>query len=234
MAEGNFISYFRVSKKQGQELDQQKHAVANFLNGGDWKVLGSYEEKETGKLSGLDNRPQLKAAIEHAKRTGSTLLIAKLDRLSRNVHFISGLMESKVKFVACDMPSANEFTIHVMAAMAEQEAKAISTRTKDRLEYLKRTIEAEGSVVTKNGRQIVSLGNPNNGSAEQTQKATEGRVRAADAVAERVLPIIRKLQADGYTTLVEIASMLTFGKVQTARGNMTWNATQVKRMLDRA
>ena len=234
MAEGTFITYFRVSKKQGQELDQQKHAVASFLNGGNWQVLGEYEEKETGKLAGLDNRPQLRAAIEHAKRTKSTLLIAKLDRLSRNVHFISGLMESKVKFIACDMPSANEFTIHVMAAMAEQEAKAISTRTKDRLDYLRRTIETEGSVTTKKGRQITSLGNPNNGSAEQTSKAAEGRARAADAAAERVLPVIRKLQADGYTTLVEIADMLTFGKVQTARGNTNWTATQVKRVLARA
>lgn len=234
MAEGTFISYFRVSKKQGQELDQQKHAVASYLNGGDWRVIGSYEEKETGKLAGLDNRPQLKAAIDHAKRTNSTLLIAKLDRLSRNVHFISGLMESKVKFVACDMPSANDFTIHVMASMAEQEAKAISTRTKDRLDYLKRTIATEGSVMTKNGRKITALGNPLNGSTEQTRKASEGRTRAANEAAERVLPVIRKLQADGYTTLQELAGMLTFGKVATARGGTTWTATQVKRMLDRA
>lgn len=219
MADGDFVTYFRVSKKQGQELDQQKAAVERFLNGGNWKVIGSFEEKETGKKAGLDNRPQLRAAIKMAKDNQATLLIAKIDRLARNVHFVSGLMESKAKFVACDMPEANDFTVHIMAAMAEQEAKAISTRTKDRLAYLK--------------SQGVQLGNPNNGSAGQTMKAAAGRSKKADEYVQSIKDDIEFWQKKGYGSLKGLAEVLTRAKVPTSRGHTQWNATQVKRVLER-
>src|SRR5689334_11752355 len=105
MATSKFVTYFRVStQKQGASglgLEAQAEAVRNYLNGGDWEVVGSFTEIETGKgANALDKRPQLKAALDLCRQSGARLLIAKIDRLARNVHFISGLMESKIKFVA--------------------------------------------------------------------------------------------------------------------------------------
>ncbi|MFT5526704.1 MAG: DNA invertase Pin-like site-specific DNA recombinase [Pirellulaceae bacterium] len=132
----NLIAYFRVSTKKqersGLGLEGQREAVTNFANG---QVLAEYTETETGKRA---DRPELKRAIAHAKRADATLCIAKLDRLARNVHFVSGLMESGIEFVACDMPQANQFTIHILAAVAEHEAAQISERTKAALAAAKR------------------------------------------------------------------------------------------------
>jgi DNA invertase Pin-like site-specific DNA recombinase len=138
MANGKFIAYYRVSTARqgasGLGLEAQQEAVSQFLKGGSWELIGTFTEVETGKgADALARRPQLKAALDACRKQGATLVIAKLDRLARNVHFVSGLMESKVKFVACDMPEANELTIHIMAAFAEHEAKRISQRTKDAL-----------------------------------------------------------------------------------------------------
>jgi DNA invertase Pin-like site-specific DNA recombinase len=137
MVEGKFVAYFRVStQKQGVNglgMDAQRETVRQFLKAGG-ELVGEFVEVETGKgANALAKRPQLAAALALCKKTGAKLLIAKLDRLARNVHFVSGLMESKVKFVACDMPEANDLTIHVMAAFAEHEAKRISQRTKEGL-----------------------------------------------------------------------------------------------------
>jgi DNA invertase Pin-like site-specific DNA recombinase len=132
-----FIAYYRVSTdKQGQSqlgLEAQREAVARLAQRG--IILAEYTEIESGKRH--QNRPQLAAAIEATKKQRATLLIAKLDRLARNVHFISGLMESDIDFVAADMPQANRLTVHIMAAFAEHEARAISERTKAALAALK-------------------------------------------------------------------------------------------------
>src|SRR6185369_9410255 len=135
MARSKFIAYYRVSTerqgKSGLGLDAQRTAVLDYLNGGGWKLLGEFTEVETSKgRNALACRPQLRAALEACRKQKATLLIAKLDRLARNVHFISGLMESGVEFVAVDMPQANRFVVHILAAVAEQEAEAISKRTK--------------------------------------------------------------------------------------------------------
>lgn len=124
----NFFLYFRVSTaRQGMSglgLDAQRQTVAQYLAGGTRTVLAEFVEVETGKgANALEKRPELRGALDLCKRSGATLLIAKLDRLARNVHFVSGLMESKVKFVACDLPEANQLTIHIMAAFAEHEAR---------------------------------------------------------------------------------------------------------------
>src|ERR1700733_8691988 len=128
---GNFVCYYRVStQKQGRSglgLEAQQKAVRDHLNGGNWKVVGEFTEVETGKRA---DRPQLAAALAACRLHGAKLIIAKLDRLARNVHFISGLMESKVDFVAVDFPQANRLTVHILAAVAEHEAKMISERTK--------------------------------------------------------------------------------------------------------
>lgn len=125
-----FVSYIRVStKKQGKSglgLEGQREAVKNFVGNGE--VIKEFKEIETG--TNKRERPTLKKALRFAKMHGATLVIAKLDRLSRNVHFISGLMETKVDFVACDNPEATPLTIHILAAVAENEARQISERTK--------------------------------------------------------------------------------------------------------
>ena len=135
----SLIAYYRVStRKQEQSglgLEGQQAAVSDFAQSQGAGVLAAYTEVETGKRA---DRPALAKAIAHAKRTGTTLVIAKLDRLARNVHFVSGLMEANVDFVACDNPNANRLTIHILAAVAEDEARRISERTKDALAAAKR------------------------------------------------------------------------------------------------
>src|SRR5260370_10058350 len=142
MAIGKFIAYLRVSTdKQGHSglgIEAQRKAVNDYLNGGHCQVLAEDVEIESGKR--LDG-PQLAAALAHAKARGATIVIAKLDRLARNVAFISNLMESGVEFVAADMPMANRLTVHVLAAVAEHEQKMISQRTKAALEAAKRSEE---------------------------------------------------------------------------------------------
>jgi DNA invertase Pin-like site-specific DNA recombinase len=129
-----YVSYFRVSTaKQGVSglgLEAQQESVRRFLNGGQWTMVGEFIEVESGKRN---DRPQLAHALALCRRHRATLIIGKLDRLGRNVHFISGLMESGVAFLAVDMPEANKLTLHIMAAFAEHEAGLISQRTKDAL-----------------------------------------------------------------------------------------------------
>ena len=128
---GKLVAYFRVStRKQGESglgLEAQQSCVADFARYGQHEIIAVYQEIETGKRS---DRPELAKAISHAKRAKATLVIAKLDRLARNVHFLSGLMESRVDFVCCDNPNANRLTLHILAAVAEDEARRISERTK--------------------------------------------------------------------------------------------------------
>jgi DNA invertase Pin-like site-specific DNA recombinase len=127
---GKFIAYLRVSTdKQGERgygLDAQRKAVADYLNGGSWELLGEYVEVESGKRS---DRPKLVEALAACKRQRARLVIAKLDRLSRNVAFIATLMDGKVDFVCCDFPTANRLTLHILAAVAEHEREMISQRT---------------------------------------------------------------------------------------------------------
>jgi DNA invertase Pin-like site-specific DNA recombinase len=128
---GKFVSYLRVSTQQqgrsGLGLEAQKESVAGFLNGGRWKLVEEVVEVESGKRS---DRPQLARALSLCRVHRATLLVANLDRLARNVAFISSLMEAGIAFQAVDLPNANNLTVHIMAAMAEYEAKAISERTK--------------------------------------------------------------------------------------------------------
>ena len=135
---GKFVSYLRVSTqrqgKSGLGLEAQREAVSGYLNGGKWTLVSEIVEVESGKRA---DRPELAKALSLCRLHRATLLVAKLDRLARNVAFISALMESGVKFVAVDLPQANELTVHIMASMAEYEAKAISARTSPRLPRLK-------------------------------------------------------------------------------------------------
>jgi DNA invertase Pin-like site-specific DNA recombinase len=173
-------------------------------------VLAEFTEVETAKNTSVSNRPQLLAAIEEAKKRTATLLIAKLDRLARNVYFISGLMESGVDFIAADMPQANRLTVHIMAAFAEHEARAISDRTIAALAALR----ARG----------VKLGNRR--WAESIGKARAGRIRHIPKPAAPVIDMIQRLRVEG-GTLRAIASELNAFELRTPRGGR-WHASGVR------
>ena len=128
---GRFVAYYRVSTdKQGQSglgLDAQRQAVMNYLNGGPWRLVDKFTEVESGKRNA---RPELQKALAACRKHKAKLVIAKLDRLSRNLAFIATLMDSNVEFIAADNPHANRLTVHILAAVAEHERGAISERTK--------------------------------------------------------------------------------------------------------
>jgi len=219
MASGKFVSYIRVSTARqgasGLGLEAQQEAVQRFLNGGSWELLGEFKEVETGKgADALAKRPQLRAALDACRKEGATLIIAKLDRLSRSVHFVSGLMESKVRFVACDMPEANELTIHIMAAFAEHEAKRISQRTKDALAVAK----ARGAVLGKSG-------------AANLRPNLEARQQAANAFAKRLQPMFDGMKLRQLTQGAMVAELNAVG-VPTPKGGQ-WRIGQVQRVLAR-
>ena len=217
MANGKFVAYHRVStQKQGASglgLEAQQDAVSKFLNGGSWELLAEFREVETGKgADALAKRPQLKAALAACRKEGATLIIAKLDRLARNVHFVSGLMESKVKFVACDMPEANELTIHIMAAFAEHEAKRISQRTKDALAVAKK----RGVVLGKAGMANLR---PN----------IEARQGVANAFAERLRPTFKYMEERGLSQRAMVAELNSI-RIPAAKGG-DWKLAQVQRVI---
>jgi DNA invertase Pin-like site-specific DNA recombinase len=138
MAKGKFVSYLRVSTatqgKSGLGLEAQREAVAQYLNGGEWELVQEVIEVESGRK---DKRPELAKALRLCNAIGATLVVAKFDRLSRDAHFLLGMQKSGVKFVAADNPQANDLTVGILAMVAQEEAKAISNRTKAALEAAK-------------------------------------------------------------------------------------------------
>jgi DNA invertase Pin-like site-specific DNA recombinase len=230
-----FVSYLRVSTEgQGQSglgLEAQRKAVSRFVRGQDGRVLREYVEVESAKRS---DRPQLRLALDHAKATGATLVIAKLDRLSRNVAFIANLMDSGVDFVAADMPMANRLTVHVLAAVAEHEREMIGARTKAALNSIKDQIAANGSYVSRrSGNMITRLGNPHgakNLAGYGNGAAVQALQRRADEFAADVLPIIDAVREDGHTSLQAIARELNVRGILTPRGG-EWTATSVRNVL---
>jgi DNA invertase Pin-like site-specific DNA recombinase len=214
---GKFVAYYRVStQRQGRSglgLEAQQNAVFNYLNGGDWRLVAEVTEVESGKRS---DRPKLAEALKLCRLHGATLIIAKLDRLARNVAFISNLMESGVEFHAVDFPQANRLTVHILAAVAEHEAKVISERTKAALAATK--------------RRGVQLG------GYRGTTITKAMRKAATAAIEKRAGchglLIKEVQASGATSLRAIAEGLNQRQIPTAKGGR-WSATQVMRVLDR-
>lgn len=233
---GKFVAYYRVSTaKQGASglgLEAQQQAVRDYLNGGAWELIAEFTEVESGKLS---DRPVLAQAMERCRLTGATLLIAKLDRLSRNVHFLSGLMEQGVSFVACDLPTANDLTVHIMVAVAQQEAKAVSARTMAAMGAIKARLKAgEEYTARRSGKVIKRLGNPNGLSVSKRELGAAAVSAKARAFAARVLPTIQQIRAGGDAmSLSSIAKRLNEMHVLSAAGK-PWTAMGVKRVLDRA
>ena len=226
---GKYVAYYRVSTLRqgatGLGIDAQRETVQRFLNGGDWKLVGEFVETESGKKN---DRPQLDAAIELCKKTKATLVVAKLDRLSRNLAFITNMMYSKVDFVAADNPHANRLTLHILAAMAEYERDQISERTKAALAALKK------KGVTKAGKKIDRLGQQDSAvlrNMGHNGRATQSAI--AQQFAENTLPIIEQIQAAGLKTLREIATALKARGIKTSTGRANWHPQQVKSILDR-
>jgi len=238
MAEGKWISYLRVSTdrqgRSGLGLEAQRAAVDDFLNGGRWKLIKEYVEVESGKRS---DRPKLAEAVQACRVHGAKLVIAKLDRLSRDAHFLLGLEKAGVDFVAADMPNANRLTVGIMAMVAEEERRMISKRTKDALAAAKR----RGVKLGGRRRKIIgedAKGKPIYGKvASGSDAARAAAVRAAQERAEGraadLAPTIKALQAAGATSLRAIAAGLNDQGIPTARGDGEWTATQVMRVLER-
>lgn len=209
-----FIAYYRVSTdrqgKSGLGLEAQQQAVMDYLHSTGGHLLESYTEIESGKRT---QRPELAAALRTCKKQKATLIIAKLDRLARNVHFISGLMESGVDFIATDNPHANRLMIHLLAAFAEHEREQISQRTRDALAAAKR----RGVILGRNG----------------TEKLSQENSQKADHFATALKATIEAIKAAGYKTVRAIAAELNRRAIPTARPGARWQIANTHALLKR-
>ena len=219
-----FIAYERVSTARqgasGLGLEAQRNAIDRFAASRSAEVLARFTEVESGKNP---NRPELTKAIQLARLTGATLVIAKLDRLSRDAAFLLTLRDSGVHFLAVDMPEANDLTVGIMALVAQQEREAISRRTKEALTVAK-------------GRGV-KLGNPNG--AEALRRAGKGAVALRRAVsanaaqfAAGLAPVLVDIRAEGHMTLRAMAAELNRRGMQTRRGG-SWQVSNVRNLVGR-
>ena len=217
------VAYYRVStERQGRSglgLDAQRERCAAFAAANGMAVAEAFTEVETGKGSDtLDRRPQLAAALAAARRLRGQVLVAKLDRLSRDVAFIAGLMAQRVAFVVAELGAdVDPFMLHIYAALAEKERRMISERTRAALAIRK----GQGAL----------LGNRTNLAAAQAVGAAR-TAEGAQRFAENVAPVIEQIRAVGVTSLRGIAAVLNERKVRTARGGR-WAATEVGAVLAR-
>ncbi len=209
-----YIAYYRVSTdrqgRSGLGLEAQQRAVRRYLDGHAGDLVAEFVEVESGRKT--TNRPQLQAALAECRHRKTKLIIAKLDRLARSVHFITGLMESGVGFVAADMPNANDFMLHIYAAVAQEERRLISQRTRDALAAAKE----RGVELGKNGHVL----------AQQNRAA-------ADEFALSMVPIIEEIKADGHTSIRAIAAELNRQGIPTMKGGKGWYPNSVRRLLAR-
>jgi DNA invertase Pin-like site-specific DNA recombinase len=218
-----YIEYYRVpTNKQGRSglgMEAQQEAVRQFLKDDDHTIAPPFIEIESGKN---DDRPQLLAAMDACRNTGATLLVAKLDRLARDVAFIATMMKSEVSFVACDKPDADPFRLHIEAAIAEEEARKISERTKAAL----RVAKSRGVVL--GGYRGYALSDVD----KESGRVASARTRASQAkgFAISLLPVINEIRESGVSSLNGIASVLNQRDIPTARGGV-WSAVQVQRIV---
>ncbi len=219
-----FVAYERVSTARqgasGLGLEAQRNTIDAFAAARAAEILARFTEVESGKTA---NRPQLTAAIQLARLTGATLVIAKLDRLSRNAAFLLTLRDSGVRFLAVDMPEANDLTVGIMALVAQAEREAISRRTKEALAVAK----ARG----------VKLGNPNGAAA--LKRAGKGGMALRKAVAANanqhaadLAPVIANIRAEGHLTLRAIGRQLGQRGMLTRQGGQ-WHVSNVRNLLRR-
>jgi DNA invertase Pin-like site-specific DNA recombinase len=220
-----FVTYLRVSTRK-QELSNlgllaQEEAINNFVDRKEGSIIGTFKETESGKN---DQRPELAKAIELCKLTNSTLLIAKLDRLARSVHFVSSLMKSEVNFIACDNEHANKLTIHLLSSINEFEREIISTRVKEALKQAK----LRGTKLGTAGIDNLTIEGTKMGIINSRMVRSE----KADIFARTIDPIIQNIQNGGVATLKGIASELNNRNIRTARSGL-WTGPQVARIKKR-
>jgi DNA invertase Pin-like site-specific DNA recombinase len=220
-----FVAYERVSTARqgasGLGLEAQRQTIDTFAASRGANLIGRFTEVESGRKA---DRPELRKALDLARLTGATLVIAKLDRLSRNAAFLLTLRDSGVRFLACDMPEANDLTVGIMALVAQQEREAISRRTKEALAVAK----ARG----------VTLGNPNGAAA--LRRAGKGGaalretvIRNAKDHAHNLAPVLEELRSQGVVSLRGIAAALNDRGMLTRRGGR-WQVSNVTKLLVRA
>lgn len=218
------VAYYRVSTaaqgKSGLGLEAQRKAVSDLCRSRGWELIAEYTEIESGKRN---DRPELAEALRRARLTGATLVVAKLDRLSRSVAFLSALQESGASFVAADMPEANELTVHILAAVAQAERKAISKRTREALEAAK----ARG----------IQLGNPKGAAplkraGKGNRAAVAARRAAIDERCSELASEIAAIRRAGAASLRKIAQELNNRQIEAPRGGV-WHPSAVRRLLVR-
>jgi DNA invertase Pin-like site-specific DNA recombinase len=210
----SFVAYYRVStraqERSGLGLVAQRKAVVDYVSSQQGLIKAEFSEVESGSNS---DRPLLDEALKRCRREKSVLVIAKLDRLARNVSFIAQLMNSGVEFVAADMPSANKLTVHIFAAMAEYERDAISARTSVALQAAK--------------DRGVTLGNPRLSAVASL--GVKKNQRLADDFARRLMPLVNALRAQGVDTYSSLAEALNRSGARTRRG-CAWTSTAVRNL----
>jgi DNA invertase Pin-like site-specific DNA recombinase len=218
------IAYIRVSTqgqgRSGLGMEAQREAIERFADSEGFEIAEWFEEIETGKgADALDRRPVLSRALATARKLKAPVLVSKLDRLSRDVAFVAGLMAQRVPFIVTELgPDADPFMLHIYVALAQKERALISARTRAALQAKKSA-----------GAQ---LGNRTN-LADARKLGAAANARAADEFAANVLPILQSLRANQVTSLRGLAEALNARGVRTARGG-TWTAVQVGRILERA
>lgn len=239
---GKFVCYYRVSTnrqgKSGLGLDAQRAAVTTYLNGGNWKIVAEFTEVESGKRA---DRPALDQALAAARLHRASLVVSKVDRLTRSVAFLSRLLEAGVDVRFADLPqiegATGRFLLQQMVSVAELEAAMISKRTKDALAAaVKRGTKLGGlrrKVIGKNAKGKLIYGDIVSGSPKARARGTAAVKQRAAARAVDIAPTIKSLQAAGKTSLRGIADGLNEQGIPTARGQGKWSAVQVARVLER-
>jgi DNA invertase Pin-like site-specific DNA recombinase len=223
-----FVAYYRVSTarqgRSGLGLEAQQAAVESYLAGTSGRILASFTEVESGKRS---DRPKLQEAIRRAKVTGARLIIAKMDRLSRNAAFLLALRDSGVRFVAADLPNADETVVGIMAVIAQREREMIAQRTREALAVARKRLAKDG----------LRLGNPNGAAA--LRKARKGNsaavatiIEGADRRAEDLRDVLADIEAGGARSLAAIAAELNEREIEAPRGGR-WYPSSVARLRER-
>jgi DNA invertase Pin-like site-specific DNA recombinase len=218
-----YVAYYRVSTdKQGRSglgLEGQQAAVRQYLGNKGWPPIAEFTEVESGKRNA---RPQLAAALNHCKLMRATLVVAKLDRLSRNAAFLLSLRDAGVEFVCCDNPEANRLTVGILAMVAEDETVRISERTKAALQAAKaRGVKLGGDRGYRPGKKA-------------SQMAAQAKSEAAAARAFLLNPIVQEIIKEGHASLAQIAAELSRREIPTPSQRGTWKPTMVSRVMKRA
>jgi DNA invertase Pin-like site-specific DNA recombinase len=217
---GKYVPYLRVSTDaqgaDGYGIDAQRQAINRHLNGGDWELLEEFVEVESGKKT-MRKRPVLNKAIEYALAHDATVIVAKIDRMTRSVGILHDILRSGVRIIFCDVPdmgnpSTNRLILNVMATIAEFEGARISERTRD------------GLAAAKSKGKVLGSPNPQAGAAAANRK----RMTAADEHALEVGPRIKKARKAGASSYREIAEALANLGIQTSRGGFNWQPTSVR------